>query len=82
MRFWFRAEWCNACLASFSPMHRVKATVSSEQPYKYRKPRSGYNRGTIRDDVRYPAALNNVRRHRFCHGRGRGFESRRPRHSF
>src|SRR5208282_4939891 len=53
---------------------------------------SGDVKGTIRNDVRYRAASNNVRRHRLisisymsllpCHGRGREFESRRPRHSF
>ena len=35
----------------------------------------------ISNDLRYHFAPNDVRRHR-CHGRGRGFESRRPRHSF
>src|SRR3984893_9911744 len=53
---------------------------------------SGYNKGTIRSDIRYLVASKDVRRHRLisidyistlpCHGRGREFESRRPRHSF
>src|ERR1700687_3732503 len=52
---------------------------------------SGYNKGTIREDIRYLEVSEDVRRHRLisidyvttlpCHGRGRGFESRRPRHS-
>jgi hypothetical protein len=44
--------------------------------------KSGYNKGTIRSDLRYLVVSKDVRRHRFCHGRGREFESRRPRHSF
>jgi hypothetical protein len=40
---------------------------------------SGYNKGTIRSDIRYLVVSKDVRR---CHGRGREFESRRPRHSF
>jgi len=54
--------------------------------------KSGYIKGTIRSDVRLLLVSNDVRRHRLisisyigqilCHGRGRGFESRRPRHSF
>ena len=54
--------------------------------------KSGYNKGTIRSDIRYLVVSKDVRRHRWisisyislgrCHGRGRGFESRRPRHSF
>ena len=53
---------------------------------------SGYNKGTIRSDIRYLAVSKDVRRHRLisisyishgrCHGKGREFESRRPRHSF
>src|SRR5690348_12133422 len=53
---------------------------------------SGYNKGTIRSDIRYLVVSKDVRRHRLisisyvsqwrCHGRGRGFESRRPRPSF
>src|SRR5689334_17560458 len=52
--------------------------------------KSGYNKGTIRSDIRYLVASKDVRRHRLisisyvsqwsCHGRGREFESRRPRH--
>jgi len=49
--------------------------------------KSGYNKGTIRSDIRYLVVSKDVRRHRlisidYCHGRGREFESRRPRHSF
>jgi hypothetical protein len=54
--------------------------------------RSGYNKGTIRSDIRYLVVSKDVRRHRLIsidyittlrsHGRGREFESRRPRHSF
>src|SRR5579864_9204148 len=53
---------------------------------------SGDVKGTITDAVRYHFVSNDVRRHRLisigyisllpCHGRGRGVESRRPRHSF
>ena len=49
---------------------------------------SGYNKGTIRSDIRYLVASKDVRRHRLisivyittlpCHGRGREFESRPP----
>ncbi len=55
-------------------------------------PKSGYNKGTIRSDIRYLVVSKDVRRHRLIsinyiktvcfHGRGREFESRRPRHSF
>jgi hypothetical protein len=51
--------------------------------------KSGYNKGTIRSDVRYLVVSKDVRRHRLisisyislgrCYGRGREFESRRPR---
>src|ERR1700686_3705281 len=45
--------------------------------------KSGYNKGTIREDIRYLEVSKDVLRHRLiCHGRGREFESRRPRHSF
>ena len=54
--------------------------------------KSGYNKGTIRSDIRYLVVSKDVLRHRlissdyiktlYCHGRGREFESRRPRHSF
>ena len=54
--------------------------------------KSGYNKGTIRSDIRYLVVSKDVRRHRLisisyishgrCHGRGREFESRRPRHIF
>ena len=54
--------------------------------------KSGYNKGTVRSDIRYLVISKDVRRHRLisisyisrgpCHGRGREFESRRPRHSF
>ncbi len=54
--------------------------------------KSGYNKRTIRSDMWYLVASKDVRRHRLisisyisqwrCHGRGREFESRRPRHFF
>src|ERR1700738_1289834 len=54
--------------------------------------KAGYNKGTIRSDTWYLEVSKDVRRHRLisisyittlpCHGRGREFESRRPRHSF
>jgi len=54
--------------------------------------KSGYNKGTIRSDIRYLVVSKDARRHRLisisyishgpCHGRGREFESRRPRHLF
>src|ERR1700674_5030882 len=54
--------------------------------------KSGYNKGTIRSDIWYLVVSKDVRRHHLisisyisqgpCHGRGREFESRRPRHSF
>ena len=53
--------------------------------------KSGDNKGTIRADMRYLVVSKDVRQHRLissdyittlrCHGRGRGLESRRPRHS-
>ena len=56
-----------------------------------RNVKSGDNKGTIRATMRYLLVSTDVRRHRLissdyirtlgCHGRGRGFESRRPRHS-
>ena len=52
--------------------------------------KSGDNKGTIRGDTWYIVVSTDVRQHRLisisymsllpCHGRGRGFESRRPRH--
>src|SRR5882724_8402933 len=58
------------------PRHRdaqVHSTFSNSA-------KSGYNKGTIRSEIRY------LWYQRFpptrCHGRGRGFESRRPRYSF
>jgi hypothetical protein len=54
--------------------------------------KSGYNQGTIRTDIGYLVVPKDVRRHRLIsisyinllrrHGRGREFESRRPRHIF
>jgi hypothetical protein len=54
--------------------------------------KSGYNKGTIRRDIWYLVVSKDVRRHRLisisyvsrgrCHGRGREFDSRRPRHIF
>src|SRR5437016_2343567 len=59
---------------------------------KNRLIQSGYNKGTIRSDNWCLVVSKDVRRHRLisisyishgrCHGRGREFESRRPRHSF
>src|ERR1700686_3528921 len=59
---------------------------------KNRLIQSGYNKGTIRSDMRSLVVPMSVRRHRLisidymtalrCHGRGREFESRRPRHFF
>src|SRR6202790_4598980 len=59
---------------------------------KTRLIQSGYDKGTIRSDIRYLVVSKDVRRHRLisisyishgrCHGRGREFESRRPCHSF
>ncbi len=54
--------------------------------------KSGDVKGTVRSDLPCLSVSERVRRHRLisisyilllpCHGRGRGFESRRPRHSF
>jgi len=53
--------------------------------------KSGDVKGTIRRVMRRLLVSTDVRRHRLisisyisqiCHGRGRGFESRRPRHSY
>src|SRR6266576_6763192 len=59
---------------------------------KNRLIQSGYNKGTIRSDNWCLVVSKDVRRHRLisisyishgrCHGRGREFESRRPRHIF
>src|SRR5438132_11727797 len=72
-----------------SSARNVKKVESSR---RMGKPRSGYSKGTIRGNIRYLVVSKDVRRHRLisidyiktlcCHGRGRGFESRRPRHSF
>ncbi len=68
-------------LDSYSEMGSEKFSNSAK---------SGYNKGTIRSDIRYLVVSKDVRRHRLisisyvsqwrCHGRGREFESRRPRH--
>src|SRR5438876_4853580 len=72
-----------------SSARNVKKVESSR---RVGKARSGYNKGTIRVDPRYLVVSKDVRRHRLisisyittlsCHGRGREFESRRPRHIF
>src|SRR6266478_4328013 len=59
---------------------------------KNRLIQSGYNKGTIRSDNWCLVVSKDVRRYRLisisyishgrCHGRGREFESRRPRHLF
>jgi hypothetical protein len=67
------------------PWHHPSAPLK----LKCNSPKSGYNKGTIRSDIRYLVVSKDVRRHRLisidyikiCHGRGREFESRRPRHS-
>ncbi len=71
---------------------RTEETSKRPTSSRSRTNRTGYNKGTIRSDVRYRKVSKDVRRHRlissdyiktlYCHGRGRGFESRRPRHSF
>jgi hypothetical protein len=65
--------------------------TQSDQLFPEEDDESGDVKGTISSVVRRPRVSNNVRRHRLisisytslipCHGRGRGFESRRPRHS-
>src|SRR6266550_3289302 len=72
-----------------------RAQETSKRPTiagRVEKARSGYNKGTIRSDLRYLVVSKDVRRHRLisnsyisrgrCHGRGREFEARRPRHIF
>src|ERR1700693_2655179 len=59
---------------------------------EFQRSNFGDVKGTITGAVRYHFVPNDVRRHRLIsisymsllprHGRGRGFESRRPRHSF
>ena len=66
------------------------SSAASCSPKK--SPQSGDVKGMITAAVRCHFVPNDVRRHRLisgsyisllpCHGRGRGFESRRPRHSF
>src|SRR5882762_9570396 len=67
-----------------SSARNVKKVESSR---RVGKARSGYNKGTIRGDLRYLVVSKDVRRHRLisidyitalpCHGRGRGFNSHR-----
>ena len=67
-------------------------TKSDEILFEIRNIKSGDNKGTIRGDKLYLVVSTDVRRHRLisisyinpwrCHGRGREFESRRPRHFF
>ncbi len=71
---------------------KVVGTLAPTIAGRVDKARSGYNKGTIRSDIRYLEVSKDVRRHRLIsisyittlprHGRGREFESRRPRHSF
>src|SRR6266436_2187659 len=73
-------------------MSSARNVKKVENSRRVGKARSGYNKGTIRVDLRYLVVSKDVRRHRLisidyittlrCHGRGREFESRRPRHSF
>src|ERR1700674_1988467 len=80
-------------VAGSLPDGRLSGSYSEMGSEKFSNPaKSGYNKGTIRSDIRYLVVSKDVRRHRLisisyishgrCHGRGRGFESRRPRHSF
>src|SRR5207249_4309008 len=76
------------------PNLSAKTHLASSAPaplkLKCNSAKSGYNKGTIRSDIRYHVVSKDVRRHRLisisyittlpCHGRGREFESRRPRH--
>src|ERR1700726_3179663 len=77
----------------YFPNCRQSGSYSETGPEKFsNSAKSGYNKGTIRSDIRYLVVSKDVRRHRLissdyittlpCHGRGREFESRRPRHSF
>jgi hypothetical protein len=72
---------------------RQTGSYSEMGSEKFSNPaKSGYNKGTRRSDIWYLVVSKDVRRHRLisisynslgrCHGRGREFESRRPRHSF
>src|SRR6266478_5544115 len=73
-------------------MSSARNVKKVENSRRVGKARSGYNKGTIRGDLRYLVVSKDVRRHRLisidyvttlrCHGRGREFESRRPRHFF
>jgi hypothetical protein len=75
-------------VTSAIPNHENQAQVLID----FRRFNSGDVKGTIPDAVRYHFVPNDVRRHRLisisyisllpCHGRGRGFESRRPRQFF
>src|SRR2546422_7824323 len=64
-------------------MSSARNVKKVENSRRVGKARSGYNKGTIRDDLRYLVVSKDVRRHRLisidyiCHGRGREFESRR-----
>src|ERR1700674_1285168 len=80
-------------VAGSLPDGRLSGSYSEMGSEKFSNPaKSGYNKGTIRSDIRYLVVSKDVRRHRLisisyishgrCHGRGREFESRRPRHSF
>ena len=81
-----RISWRERCKPG--PWHHPSAPLK----LKCNSSKSGYNKGTIRSDIRYLVVSKDVRRHRlissdyiktlYCHGRGREFESRRPRHLF
>ena len=80
----------NISTANF--LRLIAIYLSPTVPLNTQRGTSGDVKGTIRSDARYLVTPNDVRRHRLisisyisllpCHGRGRGFESRRPRHSF
>ena len=73
-------------------MHSRVVQTGSHSEMEFEKfgtsAKSGYNKGTIRADIRYLVVSIDVRRHRLvsidyiktlcCHGRGHQFESRRP----
>jgi hypothetical protein len=78
-------------LAAFRVVAKARVILKSGSEKFSNSAKSGYNKGTIRADIGYLVVSRDVRRHRLisisyishgpCHGRGREFESRRPRHS-